>query len=69
MNNALGRVLPQYMVLYGASKDASQVDSLYTLAPAPIPRVVARGISAQPQVCCPKMAPERSHSRVATKQC
>ena len=64
MNNALGRVPPQYAVPHEICKDASQADSLHTLTPAPIPRAVAWGASAPPwvrppaQLCCPVVAPE-----------
>lgn len=47
MNSALGRVVPQYAVVLGVCKDASQADFSYTLASAPIPRAVAWGKSAQ----------------------
>lgn len=46
MNDALGRVLPQYTVLDGTCEDASQTDYFYTLAPAAILPAAAWGISA-----------------------
>lgn len=64
MNNALGRILLQYAVVHGICKDVSQAGSLFTIAPAPIPRVVAWSTSAWPrvhptaQLCCPKVTRE-----------
>lgn len=61
--------------LQGVCKDASLTNSLYKLAPAPIPWAVPWGASAGPwvhpqaQLCCPKVAPEGSHSRIYTSQC
>lgn len=40
MNNAMCWVLLQYANLHGACKDESQAESLYTFAPAPVPRAV-----------------------------
>lgn len=60
MNNALGRVPSQYVVLHGICKDASQTDSLCTHhqiqeylhgAPQPVDPPLTH-------LCCPEFAPE-----------
>lgn len=62
MNTELGRVLLQYVALHGVCKYVSQAHLLYTVAPAPLPRVVAWSTSVQPwvhhpvQLSCPKVA-------------
>lgn len=81
MNNALGRVLPQYAVKHGVCKDASQADKQIPyihLAPAPIPSAVARGKSGWAwmhppvQLCLPELdcwswASKCSYSRMVYK--
>jgi len=60
---------------YMVCKDALQANSLHTLAPATILRAVTWGTSAwlcvhsPAQLCSPKLAPECSHSRMATREC